>query len=295
VGPVVRQALTNANGVASASLPLLAPPGSYAARATFAGTDQLIASFATAQLTITPQPTTLSLEPGAIAGRPSDRVGATATLEDVSGVELGEKTIVFVVAQDAVPIHASAVITDYAGRATFAGGPFPAGEYTLTAYFGSTVDLPGGLSATFTDPRYEPSSASASLTIINNPPDCSTVTPDVVSLWPPNGDMVPVTLSGASDPDGDPVSIVITEVRQDEPVGSEPDAVIVDADTVELRSERDGNGDGRVYHIFFTVTDPSGETCAGEVRVATVPHDQASEANIDDIDQGALFDSIVPG
>ena len=295
VGPVVRQALTNANGVASASLPLLAPPGSYSARATFAGTDQLIASFATGQLTITPQPTTLSLEPGAITGRPSGSFEATATLEDVSGVELGEKTIVFVVAQGAVPIHASAAITDYAGRASFAGGPFPAGEYTLTAYFGGTLNLPGGFSATFTDPRYEPSSASASLTIINNPPDCSTVVPDAVSLWPPNGDMVPVTLSGASDPDGDPVSLVTTAVRQDEPVGGDPDAAILGPDTVELRSERNGNGDGRVYHIFFTVTDPSGATCAGEVRVATVPHDQASEANIDDIDQGALFDSIVPG
>ena len=39
---------------------------------------------------------------------------------------------------------------------------------------------------------------------VNAPPDCSTVvvSPDV--LWPPNHKLFVVTISGATDPDGDP-------------------------------------------------------------------------------------------
>ena len=44
-----------------------------------------------------------------------------------------------------------------------------------------------------------------------------------------------------------------------------------------LRSERAGTGDGRVYTIAYTVTDPSGATCSGTLDV-TVPHDAAHPA-----------------
>ena len=62
-------------------------------------------------------------------------------------------------------------------------------------------------------------------------------------------------VSGATDPDGDPVTHTITGVTQDEPLNGQgdgdtsPDARDVPghADQVNLRAERSGNGDGRVY------------------------------------------------
>jgi VCBS repeat-containing protein len=115
--------------------------------------------------------------------------------------------------------------------------------------------------------------------------------PSLDSLWPPNGGFVTVSVLGATDPSGAPISITITGVRQDELVGSSPDAII-NGSTVQLRAERDGNGDGRVYHIFFVISDGLGDSCTGEVLLGVVPHDQGS--NLAPIDGGALYDSTVP-
>jgi hypothetical protein len=57
----------------------------------------------------------------------------------------------------------------------------------------------------------------------------------------------------------------------------------------EVRAEREGGGNGRVYHIFFTATDELGAACSGEVLVG-VPHDQEGAPAVDD---GALYDSTV--
>jgi hypothetical protein len=57
----------------------------------------------------------------------------------------------------------------------------------------------------------------------------------------------------ATDPDGDPVTVVIAGVTQDEPTNGlgdgdvSPDAVLSGGSTVQLRAERSGLGNGRVY------------------------------------------------
>jgi hypothetical protein len=99
-----------------------------------------------------------------------------------------------------------------------------------------------------------------------------------------------VSLSGCTDPDGDPVTITIVSVFQDEPVGSQPDAIL-HSSSVDLRAERAGNGDGRVYHITYTASDGQGGTCTGEVLIGVVPHDQSG--NLAPIDGGALYDSTI--
>jgi hypothetical protein len=81
-----------------------------------------------------------------------------------------------------------------------------------------------------------------------------------------------------------------TQVRQDENPGSAIDAELSGGNLL-LRAERDGNGDGRVYHIQFTVSDPEGASCSGEVTVC-VPHDQGHGGQCGD--QGPLFPSGVP-
>jgi hypothetical protein len=117
----------------------------------------------------------------------------------------------------------------------------------------------------------------------NLPPDCTAVQPSVGLIWPPNHKFVPVDVLGVTDPDGDPISITIDSIFQDEPVDTfgdgrfTPDGQGLGSATAEVRAERAGTkkvpGNGRVYHIGFTAGDGNGGTCAGEVLVG-VPHDQ---------------------
>jgi len=141
----------------------------------------------------------------------------------------------------------------------------------------------------------------------NLPPDCqrAIATPD--SLWPPDHKFVGVQVAGVTDPDGDPVTITITAVAQDEPTtnatgaipgqqgdgdgGSCPTAAGIGTATALLRAERDGNGDGRVYHIAFVADDGRGGRCTGDVAVC-VPHDQGHGAGC--VDEGPLFPATGP-
>ncbi len=126
----------------------------------------------------------------------------------------------------------------------------------------------------------------------NRPPDCSGATASSALLWPPNNKFVPVSIGGVTDADGDSLTLTITAIRQDEPVGtgnSAPDGKGIGAAAVELRAEKLGSGNGRVYHVSFTAGDGHGGVCTGVVRVA-VPHDQAKPA----VDGGPLYDSTVP-
>jgi hypothetical protein len=103
---------------------------------------------------------------------------------------------------------------------------------------------------------------------IERPPDCSNVTPSPAELWPPNGKLHEVALSGAGDPDGDQVALTITGVTQDEPTGRFPDARLGPAgDQLRLRAKRSGHGDGRVYRIAFKATDGHGGECTGTSTV----------------------------
>jgi len=114
------------------------------------------------------------------------------------------------------------------------------------------------------------------------------------TLWPPNHSLELINIFGITDPDGDPVSLTITGVTQDEPTNGlgdgdvSPDAFI-HGDTVELRSERSGIDNGRVYKIHFTASDHHGANCTGDVRVV-VPHSKKDIA----IDDGQIYDSTQP-
>jgi len=65
-----------------------------------------------------------------------------------------------------------------------------------------------------------------------------------------------------------------------------PDGAGVGSSTALVRSERSGNGNGRVYNIGFIAQDDSGARCEGSVDV-TVPHDKKDVA----IDDGQNYDS----
>jgi hypothetical protein len=150
---------------------------------------------------------------------------------------------------------------------------------------------------TVSDPYGFTSSAYVSVVVINwhTPPNVTNVHADVPVLWPPDHKMLPVQILGVVKPSDD--KITITGVTQDEPTnglgdGDTPtDAIIHHADApnnddVNLRAERSGRGDGRVYKVYFTVPDPE-QTAQGVVKVM-VPHDKKTDAAID---SGGMYDS----
>jgi hypothetical protein len=131
----------------------------------------------------------------------------------------------------------------------------------------------------------------------NEPPDCSGAYPSVETIWSPNHKFVAVDVLGVTDPDGDPVTITIDSIYQDEPVDSTgdgsfvPDGQGVGDAMAYVRAERDGSGNGRVYHIGFTADDGKGGTCSDTVMVG-VPKSQGKKGA--PVDDGKLYDSTVP-
>ena len=136
----------------------------------------------------------------------------------------------------------------------------------------------------------------------NQAPDCSGAAPSVAEIWPPNHKFVDVNIVGVTDPDGDPVTITVTKITQDEPRNTfgdgnfEPDGGGLGTSTAQVRAERSGSkkvpGNGRVYEISFTAADGQGGTCDARVRVC-VPHDQRPGHVC--IDEGQFFNSVTGG
>jgi Bacterial Ig domain len=205
------------------------------------------------------------------------------------------------------------VAVTFSGPATVQSGT----QYAIVAY--TTDTLPPGYSwfvgpvdtyaggATWESPDVPPSSiwfgptndaAFKTYVVVaaNNPPDCSGVSVSPDTLSPATRDQFkPVTLAGGSDPDGDPVTLTVTGVTQDEPLTARGDDTSPDAQAgatsneVLLRAERNPMGDGRVYRISFTASDGEGGSCTGTVTVQ-VPRKKGETA----VDSGGSFNSFGP-
>lgn len=132
--------------------------------------------------------------------------------------------------------------------------------------------------------------------VVNTPPSCGAAYPSISLLWPPNGGFAPISVLGVTDADGDTISIIIDSIYQDEPVfgpgsgNSSPDGMGVGGSTAFVRAERNGNGNGRFYHIFFTASDGNDGSCSGEVIVVVPKNLGARDVPVDG---GALYDSTV--
>ena len=129
------------------------------------------------------------------------------------------------------------------------------------------------------------------VSVANGAPDCDAVRAYQDTLLPANKRFRMVVLRGGSDPDGDPVTLEVTGVTQDEPVEHGPDARLTrQASAVRIRAERDSAGDGRVYRVAFSATDGNGGECVG-VAPVTVPRHRHRPA----VDSAPpSYDSLAP-
>ena len=109
----------------------------------------------------------------------------------------------------------------------------------------------------------------------NRAPDVSAAAPSIASIWPPNNKMVPITINGVTDPDGDAVTITITAITNTETGSS--DAGGIGTSTAQVRASRNGKGSGRTYYITFTASDGQATSEPKTVTVV-VPHDQGKRA-----------------
>ncbi|MFQ5598069.1 MAG: hypothetical protein ACE5GK_08465 [Nitrospiria bacterium] len=128
----------------------------------------------------------------------------------------------------------------------------------------------------------------------NTPPDCSGAASSTARLWPPNHKLVTIDIQGVLDPEDDPINIRIASITQDEPVNgvgdgnTAPDGFGIGASSAQVRAERSGKGNGRVYVIGFHAEDGRRGACIGQVTVG-VPHDQGKGSV--PVDDGQIFDS----
>jgi hypothetical protein len=161
------------------------------------------------------------------------------------------------------------------------GSVFPLGTTTVVA--------------TATDAAGNSRSCSFTVTVKDVGAPVITTNGQTITLWPPNHKYVTVNVSdlvtSASDlcdPSVSLSSVIISKVTSDELENSGGDGnttndivIATDCKSVQLRSERMGNGNGRVYTITFKVTDASGNFSTATAKV-TVPHSQNGSAAVDD-------------
>ena len=194
------------------------------------------------------------------------------------------------VSADAGCVHLAGVVTCTIGN--LASGASAGFDITITAgSAGTSLTNTASIAGDQFDP-VAGNNTSTLVTVLNHNPICTSVTGGP-NLWPPNHKLRLITLTGATDPDGDPVTLTVAHVTQDEPLdglgdgNTSPDATLGPASNqVNLRAERSGTGDGRVYRISFTGSDGRGGTCAGTARVG-VPHDQGKGSV--PVDSGGVF------
>jgi hypothetical protein len=146
------------------------------------------------------------------------------------------------------------------------------------------------------DGQVDSNVATVGITVrpVNDAPVCtaSRAVPDRL-LWPPNHRFEAIAIAGLTDVEGDTLSVRATGIHQDEHITGDgsgnksPDGIL---QPLQVRVERSGQGDGRVYHITFEATDGHGGACTATVAVC-VPHDQSGSPCVDG---GPLYDSTTP-
>jgi endo-1,4-beta-xylanase len=146
-----------------------------------------------------------------------------------------------------------------------------------------------------TDPSGNIGSVARLVKVADTTPPVLTVATPGPLLWSPNHAYVTFAttdlVTGATDVCDHAVSVgevVITRATSDEPLnapgsGNTINDIVISGNchSIQLRAERDGGGNGRVYTVFFRVTDASGNRTTNSVKV-TVPLDQSGSPAVDD-------------
>ena len=172
-----------------------------------------------------------------------------------------------------------------------------AGSFPASASGSVNVNVPGAYLITYnaSDPSGNPATPKTrTVNVVDTTSPTIILNGQTPSMWPPNHKYqtfrVTDFVTGVTDSCNTSLgvgSVVISQVTSDELENSGGDGntlndivIAADCKSVQLRSERDGNGDGRVYTITFRVSDTSGNV-ATAIAMVSVPKSQGSGPAID--------------
>jgi photosystem II stability/assembly factor-like uncharacterized protein len=148
---------------------------------------------------------------------------------------------------------------------------------------GSTFPV-GTTTVTLTDTKLDGSTVTCTFTVTVNDTEFPVVSQPTTSpniLWPPNHQMVDVTVNYTATDNCPGLNCVLT-VTSNEPINglgdgdTAPDWQVVNSHHVFLRSERSGKGQGRTYTITTTCTDASGNVVTKTSTVFVPPNQKGT-------------------
>ncbi len=139
-------------------------------------------------------------------------------------------------------------------------------------------------------------SATLEVSVEDNKPPVIVTFPTPISLWPPNHQYETILVAQCVETVGDncallsPSDVLVDSVSSDEPEdvngggdGNTLNDIVIASDckSVQLRRERQGGGNGRVYTLHLSVRDGNGNIGVAMCFV-TVPHSQNGNSAVDD-------------
>jgi hypothetical protein len=176
-----------------------------------------------------------------------------------------------------------------------------AGNVPVSSASNVNPNAPGTYTITYTaTDGYNTSTKTRTVIVVDNGLPTITLNGQTIELWPPNHKYhtINVTDFVVSASDGCDTSIninnvVISKVTSDELENSGGDGntlndivIAANCKSVQLRSERDGGADGRVYTITFRVKDATGNVATATAKV-TVPKSQGNNGGA--VDSGPHY------
>ena len=229
---------------------------------------------------------------------------SSVSISDVSAIEgnFGESMFIFDVSLDYSDlledltidwqtVNGDAVATDdyesATGTLTFLANTSElTQEVSVTVYGDQLVEMDESFNVILSNPSelLSINKSQGTGVILNDDTDvslmnCSNAFASPSKLWPPNHKFRTIHIEGISHLQGENFNVAVTNIFQDEHVNevgdghTEPDARLLGTNHPQVRSERSGLGDGRVYELSFIAQTDSGDNCEGVVLIG-VPHNK---------------------
>ncbi len=176
-----------------------------------------------------------------------------------------------------------------------------AGNLPVSSASNVNPNVPGTYTITYTaTDGYNTSTKTRTVIVVDTGLPVINLTGAMIELWPPNHKYQTINLTQlvASASDGcdgtiDINDVVISKVTSDELENSGGDGntlndivIAANCKSVQLRAERDGGGNGRVYTIHFRVKDAQGNVATATAQV-TVPKSQGNNGGA--VDSGVKY------
>ena len=147
-----------------------------------------------------------------------------------------------------------------------------------TVFVGGTFTSIAGQSRPYFAALTAPSSLHNCLVNDTQAPSINNLSTSITQLWPANKKMKDVRLNYTTADNCPGAVTTQLSITSNEAIRPD-DWKIIDNHHIQLKAERSGNGNGRIYTITVTASDQSGNKNTKSTTV-TVPHDQGKSINV---------------